>query len=210
MADFPKKAKYISEFPNAVSLENTDLLIVQTHQGTLSLSAEVLKRFLRQPFIGAIFPFAAGSGQRDGFLKCDGTAVLKSDYPDLYAVIGDTYKAHHKTPQIPDAKYFVLPNLTDRYLTQGEKLGTVLPDTMRRITGMVSNIGRYGHTNTDNNRTEGALSFTQIDHATLGGMGGGSSYGNFYFDSFNCLPPENISDKTHPESVVISYYILAE
>lgn len=52
--------------------------------------------------IGSIVPYG-GSTAPSGWLLCDGSELLKANYPDLYAAIGDDYG----TPS--DTDHFVLP-----------------------------------------------------------------------------------------------------
>lgn len=54
--------------------------------------------------IGTIVPFG-GSTVPDGYELCDGSEVLKTDYPDLYAVIGDSFGT------ASDNTKFVLPDM---------------------------------------------------------------------------------------------------
>lgn len=56
--------------------------------------------------IGTIVPFG-GSTVPDGYEMCDGSEVLKTDYPDLYAVIGDSFGT------ASDNTKFVLPDLRE-------------------------------------------------------------------------------------------------
>jgi microcystin-dependent protein len=50
----------------------------------------------------------AGQITPDGWLLCDGTEVLKTEYSDLYEIIGNTYGV------ASDSNYFVLPNLKEK------------------------------------------------------------------------------------------------
>lgn len=57
----------------------------------------------------------AGSTEPNGWLFCDGDEYLKSDYPLLYAVIGDTYGDPNKGAVAPsDSKHFRVPDLRGR------------------------------------------------------------------------------------------------
>lgn len=71
--------------------------------------------------VGAILPFA-GSTIPDGFLVCDGSAISRSDYSDLFEVIGTTYGAGDGTTT------FTLPNMQGR-ATVGPDNGLVLGAT---------------------------------------------------------------------------------
>lgn len=59
--------------------------------------------------IGTIVPFG-GSTVPDGYELCDGSEVLKTDYPDLYAVIGDAFGTASENTK------FVLPDLRGEFL----------------------------------------------------------------------------------------------
>jgi microcystin-dependent protein len=76
---------------------------------------------------GAIIPYA-GSSAPDGFLLCDGSAVLRASYPDLYRVIGTTYGAGDgsTTFNVPDlrGRTVVGVNAGDvEFQTLGQKSG---------------------------------------------------------------------------------------
>lgn len=60
--------------------------------------------------IGVFFPFAGGIElSPEGYLFCDGSDYLKTDYPDLFSVIGVLYG----TPS--NSSYFRVPNMVDRF-----------------------------------------------------------------------------------------------
>lgn len=58
------------------------------------------------PPIGSLMMFA-GSVAPSGWLMCQGQSLLRSDYPDLFGVIGTAYGS-------VDSTHFTLPNFTDR------------------------------------------------------------------------------------------------
>lgn len=60
---------------------------------------------------GAIIEYREGAPMPNGYLRCDGTTVLKSQYVDLYAKIGDWYGA--MPSGAPD---FRLPNQLNRII----------------------------------------------------------------------------------------------
>jgi len=57
--------------------------------------------------IGEIIAYAGTSSPDPKWLLCDGSSVLRSDYPDLFTVIGTTYGA-------VDGTHFNLPDLRGR------------------------------------------------------------------------------------------------
>ena len=81
----------------------------------------------RQP-VGSYIYFA-GSTVPDHYLLCNGAAVSRSDYADLYAVIGDTYGAGDGSTT------FNLPNLIDKFLEGSATAGTEKAAGLPNITG---------------------------------------------------------------------------
>lgn len=79
--------------------------------------------------IGSIIPYASATLPK-GFLLCNGAEVSKTDYTDLYAVIGDTFGT------VTDNTKFKLPDLRDRFV-QGanDNLGTNKEAGLPNITG---------------------------------------------------------------------------
>ena len=58
--------------------------------------------------IGAIIPFAGGI-LPSGWLVCDGSSLLRTDYPDLYAAIGTVWGS-------VDSQHFNIPDLRGKVL----------------------------------------------------------------------------------------------
>lgn len=82
--------------------------------------------------VGVVQAFA-GSTTPQGWLLCDGSAVSRTDYADLYAVIGDTYGAGDGTST------FNLPNLTDKFIEGSATSGTEKTAGLPNITGESTN-----------------------------------------------------------------------
>ena len=87
----------------------------------------------------------AGNTLPDGWLLCDGSAISRTDYANLYSVIGDTYGAGDGTST------FNLPNLTDKFIQGNATSGTEhsaglpniyweSPDSISRGVGQASGI----------------------------------------------------------------------
>ena len=68
--------------------------------------------------IGSYIQFA-GSQAPVGFLVCNGGAISRTTYSQLFAVIGTTYGSGDGSTT------FNLPNLTDRFLQGSTSVGTV-------------------------------------------------------------------------------------
>lgn len=80
----------------------------------------------------------AGAGIPENYLLCDGSAVSRTNYADLFAVIGTTYGAGDGSTT------FNLPLLTDNRFIEGSDVsGTQHEASLPNITG-VTNIYSYG------------------------------------------------------------------
>ena len=78
--------------------------------------------------VGIVQAFA-GSTIPTGWLLCDGSAVSRTTYAKLYAVIGTTYGAGDGSAT------FNLPNLTDKFVEGSATAGTVKSAGLPNITG---------------------------------------------------------------------------
>jgi hypothetical protein len=74
-----------------------------------SLKETVMKLGKETVRIGTILPYGGSAEPNDGWLFCDGRALRRDDYPDLYHVIGTNFGT-------PDAAHFNLPDLRGRFV----------------------------------------------------------------------------------------------
>lgn len=77
---------------------------------------------------GIVLSFA-GNTIPENYLLCDGSAVSRSTYADLFKVIGTTYGAGD------GSSTFNLPNLVDRFVEGGSASGAVKNAGLPNITG---------------------------------------------------------------------------
>ena len=80
----------------------------------------------------------AGSQAPAGFLVCNGGAISRTTYSNLFAVIGTTYGSGDGSTT------FNLPNLIDRFLQGSTTSGTVKNAGLPNITGNFDPIDLYG------------------------------------------------------------------
>ena len=80
--------------------------------------------------VGAVVAFA-GSTTPQGWLLCDGSAVSRTTYAALFAVIGTTYGAGNGSTT------FNLPNLVDKFVEGSATAGTVKSAGLPNITGSI-------------------------------------------------------------------------
>ena len=101
---------------------------------------------------GAYVLYSSNSNIPSGFLRCDGSALDKTAYAALFAVIGYTYGR--------SGDKFLLPNFSDGKFMRSiggnaAALGTTQGDAIRNITGSISGNGLIG----GHNDVSGALGF---------------------------------------------------
>ena len=83
--------------------------------------------------LGAILPYSANAQTPPhGFLFCEGQAVSRTMYADLFALIGTTYGAGDGSTT------FNLPNVLDKYPQGAQTAGTVKAAGLPDITGRIS------------------------------------------------------------------------
>ena len=87
--------------------------------------------------IGSYIQFA-GSQAPAGFLVCNGGAISRTTYSELFAVIGTTYGSGDGSTT------FNLPNLTDRFLQGSTTSGTVKNAGLPNIDGTFDPIDSRG------------------------------------------------------------------
>lgn len=135
---------------------------------------------------GTIIAFA-GNNIPSGYLPCNGGAISRTTYADLFAVIGTTYGAGDGSTT------FNLPNLTDKFIQGSDTAGTVKSAGLPNIVGGVSVItGGVGG-------TSGAFFINQswtVDHihATMIGKDNGLEFNaglvnSIYGNSNTVQPP---------------------
>lgn len=107
------------------SFLNDRFLIYREGTGLRQVSKQTIIQNIPIVPIGSILPFA-GSTPPQGYLFCDGGEVLIGEFPDLFAVIGYTYK----TPSLLIGKAtFGLPDLRGRFPLGRDNMQNVNPTT---------------------------------------------------------------------------------
>ena len=155
------------------------------------------KYFSNAP-IGVIQAFS-GQTAPHGYLLCDGASYKVADYPDLYAVIGNTYGG--------DTENFNVPNLVDKFIQGSTTSGTEMDAGLPNITGSFvpgsvpenhANYVKgafYGMPDTDK-MTSNSITATDPDYG----------YG---FDASKSNPIYGNSDTVQPPALTMVYIIKA-
>lgn len=116
---------------NALGLGNTTGAVPIANGGTGATTAKQARENLEVEPIGTIFAFA-GNDIPKGYLPCNGSAISRETYADLFEVIGTTYGSGDGSTT------FNLPNLTDKFIQGSDTAGSVKDAGLPNITGQTS------------------------------------------------------------------------
>lgn len=131
------------------SLTTDELLVNRVGTGLRKMSKTTFLSNVATVPVGAIMPFA-GTTAPNGYLLCDGAEVQISLYPELYAVLGNTYKAGADYLGLAT---FRLPDLRGRFplgadnmnngiqvplAPTGATYGTTIAATADRVTAVTA------------------------------------------------------------------------
>ena len=144
--------------------------------------------------IGTVLSYA-GQTAPNGYLLCNGASYLVKDYPDLYAVIGNTYGG--------DSTNFNVPNLIDKFIQGSNTSGTEKEAGLPNITGSfmpwaykssLTPTGAFGQTGTTSH------SYNISDN---------NSGSSVTFDASKSNPIYGNSDTVQPPALTMVYIIKA-
>jgi len=110
---------------------------------------------------GSVFPYA-GSSTPAYWLLCDGSEVLRSTYPELFAVVGHSFG----TPPSGTGSYFLLPDFRGRLPLGRDNMGGT---SANRVTSVsADSLGGFGGTE---NKTIGIQNLPEHEHDLQGAAG---------------------------------------
>lgn len=134
----------------------------------------------------------AGNTVQDGYLLCDGSAISRTLYPELFAAIGTTYGAG-------DGTTFNLPNFINRTFWGGTTSGAYLDGTLPNIKGELNK----GYVSS--NPTSGALRASSPTSGQL--TSGNSNLRTITFNASLSSPKYQDDALVRPESVQTRFCI---
>jgi hypothetical protein len=157
---------------------------------TAALRTEIAQANAVSAPVGCVQAFA-GSTTPDGWLFCDGSAVSRITYADLYAVIGDTYGDGDGSTT------FNLPDLIDKFVQGNATSGTEHSAGLPNVTGKVGSVISTG--------SDGSF----YETTSLVGLTGGSGVGTMetHFDASRSSAIYGNSNTVQPPSVTMRYII---
>ena len=145
----------------------------------------------------------AGSTTPTGWLLCDGSAVSRTDYAELYSVIGDTYGAGDGTTT------FNLPNLADKFIQGNATSGTVKSAGLPNILADTPTSFAVNTTTGSEGDSlgSGAFSVSTIASATWTRTAGSSKQLDLMFDASKSNSIYGNSVTVQPPAVTMRYII---
>ena len=148
--------------------------------------------------VGAVVAFA-GSTTPQGWLLCDGSAVSRTDYAALYAVIGTTYGAGNGSTT------FNLPNLIDKFVEGSATAGTVKSAGLPNITGW-ANIVFDSNSKILTDDVSGVF-YSTWKNTNGGGNGSVHAAGNLTFNASRSNSIYGNSTTVQPPALTMRYII---
>jgi microcystin-dependent protein len=149
---------------------------------------------------GTLLPFA-GAAAPAGFLLCSGQAVSRTDYADLFAVIGTTYGAGNGTTtfNLPDLRGRVAAGKGDMGGSESGRLNTIIGSSLGAAGGQqtlqyaLSASGSGSGSGTAFTNGLGTGHAGGATTSTSGGGGTGSRPDHFHFVQGNAAVSVNVS-----------------
>jgi microcystin-dependent protein len=158
--------------------------------------------------IGVIKAFAGNGDIPSGYLLCDGSAVSRTMYPDLFSAIGTTYGSGDgsTTFNVPDY------NTAQRFAQGGTVAGTVKEAGLPNIEG--ASLTQFAVRNTSASYVnvdvgEGAISVIPQSDGKVVANGGNYYTAAFKFNASKFNPIYGNSDTVQPNSLTVRYIIKA-
>lgn len=184
-----------------IEVSNSDSIVLKVDDSVVLATRNFVQNELKKIVpAGVVFPFATNVVP-DGFLECNGTAISRTVYEELFSKIGTTYGAGNGSTT------FNIPDIRDRFprgRSSTRAVGLKEEDAIRNITGS-SNSGLAGAV--VGSSTHGAITqFSEIDNLMIIGSG---NYPNktrsyIYFDASKVVPT---ADENRPKAITLMFCI---
>ena len=148
---------------------------------------------------GTIFPFAGKGTVPEDFLLCDGRAVSRTDYADLFVVIGTTYGSGD------GSKTFNLPNLIAKFIEGGNasESGTEMKAGLPNIKGTFDTMKM----NPSATGTFTSATTTRTQERCNSNDGGADSQWKTTMNASKSNPIYGNSDTVQPPAIKMQYII---
>ena len=186
-------------------IKKTDIVDNLTSTDTdkpLSANQGMLLKSMMATLTGVVLPYA-GSLVPDGFLLCNGQAVSRTTYKNLFDVIGTTYGNGDGSTT------FNLPNLQNKFIqgTGTNAIGTEMSAGLPNITGETKYLSSNAlWSSVRSGAFKGYTSDNNIRINNVAKDGNGDGY-YFIFDASLSNPIYGNSNTVQPPAIVMNYII---
>lgn len=153
--------------------------------------------------VGSVIAFAANSAP-SGCLLCNGAAVSRTTYADLFAAIGTTYGSGDGSTT------FNLPNLTDKFIQGSSTAGMVKAAGVPNLHGYFSLVNSEVFFNQSGAYADGVFykSSNIVDNAgNFQVVSHGEGISSLDFDAYRYNSIYGNSNTVQPPAVTMRYYI---
>ena len=155
--------------------------------------------------VGTIITSARAAAP-DGFLLCNGAAISRTAYADLFSAIGTAYGAGDGSSSfnIPDLRgEFIRGADNGRGVDGGRALGSTQSDAIRNITGQFAGYGDRFLIN-EFSGAFGHIGYASRRISVVGEDYNETSYNGANFDASRVVPTAN---ENRPRNVAVNFYI---
>ena len=169
-------------------------------QSSISQEKQLLEAQIQKAVpAGTVIAFAANSAP-EGYLLCNGAAVSRTTYADLFAVIGTTYG------EGDGSTTFSLPNLTDKFIQGSGTAGTVHSAGLPNIWGQIRVANAAFRMQVEG--AEGAFGCRGWEQIARSYGGSGTSANtDIYFNAALSSEVYGRSETVQPPALTMRYYI---
>lgn len=142
----------------------------------------------------------AGPEPPEGYLYCDGSAIGRETYSELFEAVGTLYGAGDgaETFNLPDARGVFFRGDGGNAAAMGERQG----DAIRNLTGRIERLAQGGRENDTPNFVSGVFKYISGSFSPLGGTAGGI-WGTYRMTEFNASYQVPTASENRPVNMAL-------
>ena len=199
------KAYVSNQISSAINTITTTINTnIATVNGSITTTMNTLNNSIaRNVPIGVVQAYS-GNTVPTGWLLCDGSAINRTTYADLFDIIGITYGSGDGSTT------FNLPNLIDKFIQGSNTAGTIKTAGLPNITGTLTSRGFVNSGNWAIQSGSGAFSRTSTassDYMCTGQTTNSPVSATYTFNASNSSSVYGNSSTVQPPALTLKYII---